>query len=371
MALRRISFADLRLGHPLPWDLFGVDQRHGPLLRKGQVLTDQAQLSRWLESGLFAGEEPPPSVLQMLNQTNQRLETLLNSLSGTSNAERDLHDVARGVIDAVEQNADIALACIFLNQIAGTYAVRHCVETAVLALLVARAMEKSARDIQVITAAALTMNVGMLRHSEDFQNKRSLLTREELAIIQRHPAEGAEMLSSAGVDDDEWLGCVMMHHENDDGSGYPGGKTSGQISQNAKLIALADRYCAHVSARNYRRSILPDQALSTLFIDPAQPIDPLLGQQFVRQLGKYPPGSLVQLENGETGVVIERQGQDSTLRVHMLRDAGGVAIAPEVLPFAARRSTIEPGFNIVQALHEDEAGVRFSMKNVWGDQARL
>lgn len=371
MALRRISFSDLPLGSPLPWDLFGADQRNGPLLRKGDVLVDNAQLGRWVESGLFAGDEVAPSVLQLLNQTNLRLETLLHSLRSASDAERELRDVARSVIAAVELNADIALACIFLNQIAGSYAVRHCVETAVVAVLVARSMEKTVRDTQVITTAALTMNVGMLRYHEQFQNQRTLLTREELAIIQRHPADSADMLSGAGIDDEEWLSCVMLHHENDDGSGYPSGKTSAEITQNAKLIALADRYCAHVSARNYRRSVLPDQALNSLFLDPTQPIDPLLAQQFVLQLGKYPPGSLVRLENGEIGVVVERQGRDRALRVHALRDAGGVAIPADALPFAARRSTTEPGFGIIESLHEDAAAVRFSMKHVWGDLARL
>jgi HD-GYP domain-containing protein (c-di-GMP phosphodiesterase class II) len=87
----------------------------------------------------------------------------------------------------VDLNPDIALACIFLSQINGSYAVRHCIETAVVTVVIARAMQMSAASTLTVTAAALTMNVGMLRHHEGFQNKNTPLTSEEMAIVRRHP----------------------------------------------------------------------------------------------------------------------------------------------------------------------------------------
>ena len=163
----------------------------------------------------------------------------------------------------------------------------------------------------------------------------------------------------------------MLHHENDDGSGYPDGKTSEEISENAKLIGLADRYCAQVSARNYRRSILPDQALRHLFVERPHPVAPALAEQFMRQLGEFPPGSLVRLQNGEIGVVSRRGDQAGELHVHALRDASGLPIPAIALPSAPLRSTGEPEFAIAQAVHEDEVAVRFSMKHIWGDLASL
>ena len=64
----------------------------------------------------------------------------------------------------------------------------------------------------------------------------------------------------AGVSDEQWLACVLQHHETDDGSGYPEGRSNGEVALNAKLIGLADRYCACVSARNYRRSMAPPRS---------------------------------------------------------------------------------------------------------------
>ncbi len=366
MVQRRITLKDLVLGEPLRWDLFGADSGGRPLLHKGQIASDNKQLHTLIDAGLFAEEEPPPSVLHQLNQCNRRLERLLRDLRNEHNAEAELRDIARDVIAAVELNADIALACIFLAQIAGTYAVRHCIETAVVVVAVARGMGKPATELLTVTAAALTMNVGMLRHHDTFQNKRMPLTREEIAIVRRHPEDSADLLKCAGVQDEEWISCVLLHHENDDGSGYPAGVARPGVTQNAKLLSLADRYCAQVSARNYRCSTLPDKALRAVLEDPAIPVDAELAAHFARALGSYPPGCLVRLQNGEIGVVRQRLAGNGSLGVTSLRDPAGIALTP-----AAPRSTEDADCAIAAALSEDEAAVRFSMKQIWGVQASL
>lgn len=310
--------------------------------------------------------EPPPSVLHELNQANKRLEKLLADLRNERNADADLRNIAREVLRAVELNPEIALACLFLNQIAGTYAVRHCIETAIVVILVARGMGKPSDEVLSLTAAALTMNVGMLRHHDSFQSKSGSLNSEEMAIVRRHPENSAEILKYAGVEDQEWISCVLMHHENDDGSGYPAGMTREEITQNARLLAIADRYCARVSARNYRCSMLPDEALEKLLHDPSHPADPELQAQFHRQVGKFPPGVLVKLSNGEMGVVVSRDAGDGVVEVRCMRDAAG-----KTMPAAVHRRTDHPDCEISAALTEDQADLRFSMKQVWGAQAAL
>lgn len=309
----------------------------------------------------------PASVLHLLNVCNRRLEHLLDNLRNERNAEGALRAIAADVVHAVEQQADIALAAIFLNQIAGSYAVRHCIETAVVVVVIARRLGKPAADTVTLTAAALTMNVGMLRHQETFQNKHTPLSSEEMAIVRRHPEDSANLLQCAGVQDDDWISCVLLHHENDEGSGYPAGIASPEVTLNAKLLSLADRYCAQVSARNYRRSILPDQAMRSLRADRNNPVDPELLAAFHAELGDYPPGSLVRLGSGEFGVVSARSAAGAPL-VHCLRGADGAPLAPAA---PALRHTTEPGYAITAVLSEDEADIRFSMKQVWGAQAGL
>lgn len=366
MAIRRITLADIVFGQPLPWDVFSNPTAVRPLLHKGNVVAP-GQLDGLFDAGLYAEAGAPGSVLQSLNLINRRLERTLMELRDENSADNTLRQLAGELIDTVEREQDIVLAAIFLNQITGSYAVRHCTETAIVACLIARAMGKSPAEVLVVTAAALTMNVGMVRQAELFQGKEGALSSEERAIVRRHPSDSVNMLRWAGVTDDEWLDLVMLHHENDDGTGYPEGRLGNEISQNAKLIGLADRYCAFVSARNYRRSLLPPLALSKLETDHDEmPVDPAVIAHFAEQIGAYPPGTLVRLENGELGVVSGHRNDSGAIRVHVLRASDG-----SPFPLAEMRMTGEPGCAIAEALHEDQARLRFSMKHIWGELASL
>jgi HD-GYP domain-containing protein (c-di-GMP phosphodiesterase class II) len=369
MIQRRITMFDLNFGQPLTGDLFSADGKI--LLCKGEVLTRNPRLESLVQNGLFAdpfrGSTETPSVLRMINVTNKRLERLLFALSGKTNAQSDLIEIANSLMIAVNLNPNIALACIFLNQIGGSYAVRHCIESAIVVILAAQAMQKPRQEILTVTAATLTMNVGMLGYHEQLQSQRSTLSHEELSAVRRHPEEGVNILKHAGIDNAEWVSYVLLHHENEDGSGYPFGKNHTGIPQNAKLIALADRYCAQVSARNYRKSVLPDKALREIFHHPQHVIDPDLAHAFTSQLGSYPPGTFVRLENGEIGVVSKRATFPRALTVHALIGPTGVPL----LPFPIERETGQLIFQIQTALHEDEAGIRFNMKQIWGPAASL
>lgn len=364
MDLRRITLADIAFGQPLAWDIFSTPSAPSPLLLKGKVV-QEGELDGYLASGLFAEAGAPVSVLQSLNQINRRLERTLLELRDHTGADAILRELARELMNTVARSPDIALAAVFLSQIAGSYSIRHCTEVALIVNAVARGMDKSQAELLILTAAALTMNVGMVRQTALFESRDGALTSEERAVLRRHPADGVDMLRWAGVTDEHWLELVLLHHENDDGSGYPEGRLGDQISQNAKLLGLADRYCAFVSARNYRRSLLPPEALRRLEGEPGMPVDSALSSHFQRQVGAWPPGTLVRLENGAAGVVTTRAAPDGALRVHVLRGLDGTVQDGPVC------SSAEPGCAIGEALHEDQARLRFSMKQIWGELASL
>jgi HD-GYP domain-containing protein (c-di-GMP phosphodiesterase class II) len=364
---RRIMMSELQIGQVLSWDLF--DASGQIVLRRDDILSDEVRLQALLLAGLYT-EQPSiaeGSVLRSLNSIDTRLERLLINLTSTQNARSELISVSQQLIQAVDLNPDIALACILLNQIAGSYAVRHCIETAIVAHLVARAMCKTAEEQQRIAAACLTMNIGMLRQQEQINSSHHILSHEERQVVHHHPEESAALLKHVGVDDNDWVSYVLTHHECNDGSGYPSGKSGNEIPENAKIITQADRYCALISARNYRKSMLPDLALQELFINKPGNLDPKLIDPFIQQLGPWPPGTFVRLKNNEIGVVSKRPNSDQVAQVHALISPRGVPL----LPFPVVRDADGPLFQIREALHEDDAAIRFSMKQIWGPQASL
>jgi len=378
MAKRRININDVKVGIPLPWDVF--DSNGILLLHMGYVVSEQRQVELLIERGLYAEasesgtlfrpapqigpKKEKPSVLRLINEANKRLEHVLLNLQNEENAEAKILEIAKVVDFAVRQNSDIALACILLNQIYGMYAVRHCTDTAIVSILVARTMQKSADEIMPIVAAALTMNVGMLTYHDKLQKKEGALTEEEIAVLRQHPKAGVEALQQAGITNQDWLSNVLHHHENEDGSGYPNRLSGQEIPQNSKIIALADRYCARVSARSYKKSLFPNAALRDIFIDQGKSVDPLLAAFFIKELGLYPPGTFVRLQSGEIGVVTQKGAAPTTPVVHAIIGPGGGLLANP-----SRRDTGNSLYAIEEVLHEKKLTMRFEMHQLWGEEA--
>jgi len=306
-----------------------------------------------------------PSVLRRINEAHRELDYLLFNLERVPDAQSRLLALAGNLMAAVEDGPDIALACILHNQDEGSYAVRHCIDTAVVAMLVARALDKLPNQILTVVAGALTMNIGMLHKHEQLQTRLNAISQDELAAIHAHPEVGADILRRAGITDEEWLDCVLLHHENEDGSGYPYGWTGERIPVTVKIIALADRYCARISSRSYRRSLLPIEALRDILLADQHLVDPMLTACFIRVVGMYPTGAVVRLASGEIGVV-SGKGSDSTApAVQVLVGADGVLLGTPVM-----RDSGNAGFGVREMLSSEQAGVRFRMWQVWGEDAR-
>ena len=304
-----------------------------------------------------------PSVARMINAARLDLRNLSYNIVNEANPRNKIFALAKLVATATFMDTDVALACILLSQ-EESYASRHCVDTAVVSLLIAKALKKSPDEMRMIAAAALTMNLSMLRQQEQLQDKSEALTAEEKEFISCHPENTVNLLRSVGIDDEDWLSWILAHHENEDGAGYPGQKKGPEIPQNAKIIAIADRYCARICTRSYRKSLLPNTALRDILISGKSTIDPMLVMLFIRILGTYPIGSFVKLENGEIGVVSSKGTTATTPYVHSLIGPRGALLAMPI-----QRDTQKPLQEIREVLHRDQVPMQFTMRQIWGDVA--
>jgi HD-GYP domain-containing protein (c-di-GMP phosphodiesterase class II) len=322
MNIRKVTAADLKLGMLLPWDVYG--ENGALLVRKGHMIASANQIAYLVERGVFADGAPPdtapqpPSVLRKLNAAYLELHTLLQALAQghvPPDFLRKLEDIALMVHAAIEIDADIATASVLHNQQAAPHAARHSVNTAVIAVLLARARQRSRNDIMTATLAALTMNAGMLPHHQRWHDSAAPLDRDDRARLLAHPERSVHLLRQAGVNDDAWLQCVLHHHESEDGSGYPAARVGAQIPLLSKLVALADRYCARVSERSYRPVMTPNGALRDMLLEARTTLDTNLVSLVIRELGIYPIGTWVRMINGEVGVVSRRGLQSTTPHV--------------------------------------------------------
>ena len=119
-----------------------------------------------------------PSVVKMINTARADLKTLSYNIANEPDARTKILALAKLVATATYMDSDVALGCILLSQ-EESYASRHCVDTAVVSVLVAKALKKSPDEVVMLSAAALTMNLSMLRQQERLQDEDEALTEEE------------------------------------------------------------------------------------------------------------------------------------------------------------------------------------------------
>lgn len=95
-----------------------------------------------------------------------------------------------------------------------------------------------------------------------------------------------------------------QHHEYVDGSGFPQGSKGAQINPLARIVTIADRYDTLCNPLRLSDALPPAEALSTMFAHEAKLFDASMLAALIREVGIYPPGSLVRLNNGSIAMVI-------------------------------------------------------------------
>ena len=216
----------------------------------------------------------------------------------------------------------------------------------------------------LIVAAALTSNLGMLEYQEQFNRKSEPLTNEEKKRIRQHPIHSMEILQKAGITHKEWLANVFFHHENEDGSGYPASKKGDEIPLGAKLIGLADRYCARVTNESYHKQIMPSKALRDLLLNHGKETAPRLAAYFIKVIGLHPPGAFVFLSSGEVGIVTKLDSLKGHPIVRVTLSKSGSPVESAIF-----RETSKPIYCIKEEIPQKLAGAKWAMSKIWGEIA--
>lgn len=379
----RISLHDIVVGQPLRWDV--MDSTGHLLLREGFVVSHISQVETLVARGMYIdkahahhirhdqqsasraqAQAEPPSVVRSINTAVKRLEVVIRDLHLLPDVRARILEIVKILQAAVQLNGDLALACIQLTPHEGNYCVLHSVDAAILSIMVAQSMHKPAQEIQDIAAAALTMNIAMKGVHEKLQRTRNALSEDERTSILHHPMATIEALYDVGVEDAAWLRYVLMHHECEDGSGYPAGRVKAEIPQNAKIISIADGYCARITARAYRKTMLPQLALRDIFVEHVAKVDATLGSAFISVLGMHPPGTFVRLKSGEVAVISRRGDKPGASIAHALIKPNHERYSNPV-----KRDVSEAAYSIAEALFPADADVTVNMQQIWGVQAAL
>lgn len=273
-----------------------------------QVLSGRAELARTLEA--------KRALIERIRQQREAAARVTHAFVHTANTVRNIEknlsakpeetvSQAEQLIDQISESI-LSAPELMLHVIGDTHGSEelyfHSLNVAMLSLMLARSIDLPQMAVSSLGMGALFHDVGRREIPAKILMKKEPLTEAERNLYALHCQYGVDIGRNLDFNP-ATLAIIGEHHEFYDGSGYPGGLKGEAINLLARIVAIVNHYDRLCNPVNIADALTPHEALSLMFSRQRSRFDPKLLQAFVRCLGVYPPGTIVQLANGAIAMV--------------------------------------------------------------------
>ena len=240
-------------------------------------------------------------------QTAQNLLRDLDEQVATGNMP-DIEHVDRtvsGLVECVVRNPD---ALLWLSKLKRTdnQVYDHSLTVSIHLMAFGRNLGLPPDELHPLGMGGLLKDIGIMRLPAELLHKPAGLTADEREHMRSHVDHGVAMLAEELTLPAEVHDIVAKHHERIDGSGYPRRLVGEQIGLHAEMAGIVDSYCAMLSPRPFRPARLNQWVVEEINAMRNIRFTAAVVDEFVQFVGLYPVGTLVELNSGEVGVVIEQ-----------------------------------------------------------------
>lgn len=283
----------------------------------GQLKLDLENLKKDLKNLIRA----KPAFNALTNSTETAVKNFYERLNSNNNPNsNDVRSKAEELTNLVTDNP---LVVVYIPEyIADTNIYKHVVACAVYAVRLGVALDFSRPKVVELVFAILLMDVGMLKVPAPILDKAEKLNETELQIIHAHPVHGYQMLTQTAKIKNTIASVALQHQEHFDGSGYPRKIKGAEMSEYTRVATIIDSFTAIISKKPYRKHRLPYDAMKELLTLGIYRYDPVYLKTFLDSHAIYPLGSIVELSDGTTGMVVFAvKGKPMRPVVWVLRDA--------------------------------------------------
>ncbi|NMG28731.1 HD-GYP domain-containing protein [Aromatoleum evansii] len=205
------------------------------------------------------------------------------------------------IADSILSSPDLAIH-VMGDRTGGEELYFHSLNVAMLSLMIAREVRAPQEVFSALGMGALLHDIGRKEIPEKILHKTEPLTQAERNLYQMHCQFGVDIgrrlqLSKPALE------VIRDHHELYDGTGYPAGLKGDAIGLLPRIVAVANYYDELCNPADIASAMTPHEALSRMYAKLRPKFDQRMLQAFIRCLGVYPPGTIVQLSNGLVAMV--------------------------------------------------------------------
>jgi len=184
------------------------------------------------------------------------------------------------------------------------YLIYHPVHALLFVLKIGEALKFSRKELFELGLSALLYDAGMYKVPESIIQKDDRLTESEVRTMRQHTEIGRNILETLEEKYSFLPRVAYEHHERESGQGYPRGIKGNEIHRYAKVLGLADTYEAMTHDRPYRKALLKHSSVKELVGSKNLLFPANLIKVSLEEIGLYPIGSYVRINNGAVGQVI-------------------------------------------------------------------
>jgi HD-GYP domain-containing protein (c-di-GMP phosphodiesterase class II) len=258
----------------------------------------QAERQRKLAKQRAAEQRCTRQYVEAARTCKQTLE-LVHSKPQEARAQAET--LARAITAKMVGEQDLCIR--MLVEGAGDKASMHAMNVAVISLLMGRCFGFVDEEMQDLGVGAMLHDVGKEELPPRLRHRDDNFSPNELRVYQEHVETGLvqarRMALSAGA-----TAVIAQHHEHADGSGFPEKLNSDRMTMAARIVALVNRYDNLCNPHLLARAMTPHESLSLLFAQGRSKYDTSILGAFIKMMGVYPPGSMVQLTDDRYAIVV-------------------------------------------------------------------
>lgn len=213
------------------------------------------------------------------------------------------------LVESVMRNRT-ALAALARMRKTDEYLYSHAISCSIWGAIIGRELGLPPKDINMLATTCALMDIGKTKISVELLNAPREPSEEEWKELRGHVNMGIDILVEQGLNDPRILTAIQTHHERHDGSGYPEGLTGTKIPAFGRIAGLVDTYDAMISERPYAEPLSSYQAIQEIHRAADTLFQTELVEFFIKAIGVFPVGSIIELNTGEVGVVISQSANN-------------------------------------------------------------
>ncbi|MCU7976586.1 HD-GYP domain-containing protein [Shewanella sp. SW36] len=263
------------------------------------------------KKALISRDKQQAQAKVMLTEAKDLIRKVLSeTFEGKAIEVAPFEALADTMIESVMLDAD-ALKCMSALRSKDAYLLEHSVNVAFLLVTFGKYLKLDSVMLREMAVGGILHDIGKIKVDNKVLHKPGKLTPEEFEHMKLHQVYALEIMNETTGLSQISKDICLMHHEKLDGRGYPRGLKGDEIPRHGRMSCIVDIFDALTATRCYKEAMSPAAAFKILLSLTPFHLDQELVYEFIRCIGVYPVGSLVELSDGRVGIVWASKDRDA------------------------------------------------------------